>query len=555
MITFFTHEVQQLLHNKFVVIVGDSIQRAVYKDLVLLLQKDALLSQSQLKAKGELSFENDRLVEGGVLGELTNGTNYREVRQYRSDHHLVRFYFVTRVYSDYVESILADFQVGPQPDVVIINSCLWDVSRYGPKSMKEYRVNLEKAFNRLDKVLPHACLLVWNMTMPVGHKIIGGFLIPGVRQTKLPHHVIEGNFYGAVLASSHHFDVLDLHYYFRFDGHHRSGDGVHWDRAVHRRITHLLLAHVADAWGVEIPEKRPQDGEWGRGADSGSPPDGRPGTKEKRVQRSGGTWRYLAWHRAGQSSVGDRPGSSHRRGHAGDSHGPEQERLFPALCSAFGGGERGSPAARNGGRLGSWMGTWGGGWWEGCWSVHTPCGTALLTLCPAVSLRETPVPHSGGASIGEGEALLRGMGEGWACCCWEWEGGGKEGVGRRGERAVARGDGRQGGCRGGGGRAAGGETGVLCRCGWEMGVAGRREGRQGCCAGVGGRWGWCAAAGGEGETWGGCRGGEGGAAVGGGRAADGSAFPFRLLSGTRSGVGLAARPLPGAPRCSALPLG
>ncbi|EMP31258.1 hypothetical protein UY3_11617 [Chelonia mydas] len=77
-----------------------------------------------------------------------------------------------------MESILADFQAGPQPDVVIINSCLWDVSRYGPKSMKQYRVNLEKAFNRLDKVLPHACLLVWNMTMPVGHKIIGGFLTP-----------------------------------------------------------------------------------------------------------------------------------------------------------------------------------------------------------------------------------------------------------------------------------------------------------------------------------------------------------------------------------------
>ncbi|XP_043400946.1 PC-esterase domain-containing protein 1A isoform X5 [Chelonia mydas] len=286
MVTFVTHEVRQLLHNKFVVVVGDSsesaegtpeppsagVQRSVYKDLVLLLQKDALLSQAQLKAKGELTFENDCLVEGGTLGELTNGTHYKEVRQYRTDHHLVRFYFVTRVYSDYMESILADFQAGPQPDVVIINSCLWDVSRYGPKSMKQYRVNLEKAFNRLDKVLPHACLLVWNMTMPVGHKIIGGFLTPELqhRGKKLPHSVIEGNFYGAVLASSHHFDVLDLHYYFRWDAHHRRGDGVHWSRAAHRRITHLLLAHVADAWGVEIPERRPQGGcfqanalEWG----------------------------------------------------------------------------------------------------------------------------------------------------------------------------------------------------------------------------------------------------------------------------------------------------
>lgn len=51
MVHFQASEVQQLLHNKFVVILGDSIQRAVYKDLVLLLQKDSLLTAAQLKAK------------------------------------------------------------------------------------------------------------------------------------------------------------------------------------------------------------------------------------------------------------------------------------------------------------------------------------------------------------------------------------------------------------------------------------------------------------------------------------------------------------------------
>ncbi|XP_067389600.1 PC-esterase domain-containing protein 1A isoform X2 [Emydura macquarii macquarii] len=193
---------------------------------------------------------------------MTNRTHYREVRQYRTGHQLVRFYFLTRIYSDYMESILADFQAGPQPDVVVINSCLWDLSRYGPKSMKQYRLNLEKAFNRLDKVLPHACLLLWNMTMPVGHKVIGGFLIPELQHQgkKLRHDVIEGNFYGAVLAGSHHFDVLDLHYSFRFEVQHRSRDGIHWNQQVHRKISHLLLAHVADAWGVEIPKKKPQEG-------------------------------------------------------------------------------------------------------------------------------------------------------------------------------------------------------------------------------------------------------------------------------------------------------
>ncbi|KAF5924869.1 hypothetical protein HPG69_008541 [Diceros bicornis minor] len=180
MVHFQTSEVQQLLHNKFVVILGDSIQRAVYKDLVLLLQKDSLLTAAQLKAKGELSFEQDQLVAGGQLGELHNGTQYREVRQFcsGSGHHLVRFYFLTRVYSEYLEGVLEELTYGPAPDLVIINSCLWDLSRYGRCSMESYRENLERVFVRMDQVLPDSCLLVWNMAMPLGERVTGGFLLP-----------------------------------------------------------------------------------------------------------------------------------------------------------------------------------------------------------------------------------------------------------------------------------------------------------------------------------------------------------------------------------------
>ncbi|ELV12816.1 Protein FAM113A [Tupaia chinensis] len=180
MVHFQASEVQQLLHNKFVVILGDSIQRSVYKDLVLLLQKDSLLTAAQLKAKGELSFEQDQLVAGGQLGELHNGTQYREVRQFcsGSGHHLVRFYFLTRVYSEYLEGILEELTYGPAPDLVIINSCLWDLSRYGRFSMESYRENLERVFVRMDQVLPDSCLLVWNMAMPLGERVTGGFLLP-----------------------------------------------------------------------------------------------------------------------------------------------------------------------------------------------------------------------------------------------------------------------------------------------------------------------------------------------------------------------------------------
>ena len=146
--------------------VSPSVQRAVYKDLVLLLQNDKYLSPQHLKTKasiyiliirrlnmkkllysnvcsflsssssliflpqGEMSFEQDCLVEGGCLNPMHNGIEYKEVRQYQCAHHLVRFYFVTRVYSNYVQSILEDFRKGLKPDVVILNSCVWDISRW-----------------------------------------------------------------------------------------------------------------------------------------------------------------------------------------------------------------------------------------------------------------------------------------------------------------------------------------------------------------------------------------------------------------------------------------
>ncbi|XP_034858699.1 PC-esterase domain-containing protein 1B [Mirounga leonina] len=252
-------EVQQLLHNKFVVILGDSVQRAVYKDLVLLLQKDCLLTTTQLKAKGEETFEKDELVDGGQMGPMHNGIQYREVRQFCDDHHLVRFYFLTRVYSPYLEAILQELQASEHglPDVIIMNSCLWDLSRYGPGSWQSYLKNLESVFGLLGQVLPESCLLVWNTAMPVGKQITAGFLQhkqqPG--DDSLRGRVIEANFYSSTEAKKHGFDVLDLHFHFRHAEQHLQRDGVHWDERAHRHLSQLLLAHVADAWGVELPRR------------------------------------------------------------------------------------------------------------------------------------------------------------------------------------------------------------------------------------------------------------------------------------------------------------
>ncbi|XP_008297870.1 PC-esterase domain-containing protein 1A-like [Stegastes partitus] len=247
-------QARQLLHNKFIVILGGSVQRSMYKDLVLLLQRDQYLTLPQLKSKGELSFERDCLVEGGSMGPMTNGTEYREVRQYRSDHHLLRFYFLTRIYSPYVESVLEDFRHGLKPDVIIISSCVWDISRYGLEGLEEYKENLHKFFGQIRTIVCHNCLLLWALAMPLGKKIKGGFLVPEISHLgpTLCYDIIEANFYSCQLADAYGLDVLDLHFHFRLSLQHRVPDGIHWDALAHRKISSLLLQHAAEAWGVKL---------------------------------------------------------------------------------------------------------------------------------------------------------------------------------------------------------------------------------------------------------------------------------------------------------------
>ncbi|CAJ1086523.1 PC-esterase domain-containing protein 1A isoform X2 [Xyrichtys novacula] len=245
-----------LLHNKFVVVLGDSVQRGIYKDLVLLLQTDQFLSWPQLKSKGEFSFENDYLVEGGQLDRMNNGTEYKEVRQYQADHHLVRFYFLTRIFSRYMKSILEDLKGGLKPDVIIISSCVWDISRYGSGSLNQYKENLHVFFREIRDIVPRDCLIVWNLAMPLGSRIKGGFLVPEVSHLapSLRNDVIEANFYSCVTAEAYNMDILDLHYHFRRSLQHRMPDGIHWDSLAHRRISALLLQHIANAWGVTLQD-------------------------------------------------------------------------------------------------------------------------------------------------------------------------------------------------------------------------------------------------------------------------------------------------------------
>ncbi|MED6234327.1 hypothetical protein ATANTOWER_027003 [Ataeniobius toweri] len=56
-----------LLHNKFVVVLGDSIQRSVYKDLVVLLQKDKYLTLRQLRSKASTNEQHVDIISLKII--------------------------------------------------------------------------------------------------------------------------------------------------------------------------------------------------------------------------------------------------------------------------------------------------------------------------------------------------------------------------------------------------------------------------------------------------------------------------------------------------------
>lgn len=253
---FTSEECQKILKNKYVLLIGDSVIRGMYKDLVKFLQKDEHLCDYQLKNKGEFKFENDALLEGGRLNTLNNDVTYTEMREYKAPFNLVRFYFVTRCYSDYLKSICDDVRNDSEkPDLVIMNSGCWDLTRYGLNSIYEYKKNLPLGIYELIKVLPCNTLFLWTTTLPLSKDVKGGFMVPEAecRSSKLREDVLEANKFAVNVIDEFRLDLLDLHFYFRNQIQRRAKDGIHWDATAHRRITNLILHHMCDAWELETP--------------------------------------------------------------------------------------------------------------------------------------------------------------------------------------------------------------------------------------------------------------------------------------------------------------
>ena len=261
MAKYYNEDVRSLLKDKTLIVLGDSIQRSVYKDLVCLVsQSDSrYLYDVELRAKGEHVFLGDKLLSGGKFlvkssGKMPNGTGYREVRQFIQENTVFRYYFVTRCFNEHMESILNELKT-LNPDVIIMNSCLWDIHHYGPKSLHQYNENLPKLLRAVLERLPSLSLFVWNGALPLGQKCKGGFLKPGFLSLPMEDIIAANMFAWRHISQTPKCVFLDLFSDLQKDlvNFTQAQDGIHWGMKAHRKISNLILEQIARAWEKEVP--------------------------------------------------------------------------------------------------------------------------------------------------------------------------------------------------------------------------------------------------------------------------------------------------------------
>ncbi|PSN31703.1 hypothetical protein C0J52_23620 [Blattella germanica] len=195
---FTKDDAQRLLANKHIMFFGDSNIRALYKDLLCLLNRNALITDSKLKMKLEKSHEGDKLIQ---RSELSKGRDFVEVRKFQKNGIHIDFQFITRCYNKEIEKIMSKIKTKKMnaPSVIVMNSLLWDISRWGPNGVTEYKDNMVKLLKLFRASLPKETLVIWTTGLP------------------------------------------------------RTKDGIHWSPLPMRHMTNLLLTHIALSWGTPLP--------------------------------------------------------------------------------------------------------------------------------------------------------------------------------------------------------------------------------------------------------------------------------------------------------------
>ncbi|GIY89599.1 PC-esterase domain-containing protein 1B [Caerostris darwini] len=226
--------------------------RALYNDFICLWHNSKYIPNRILQNKQESTVFDDKLVSRSLE---TNGRYYREEREARLGDLQVKFFYLTKVYSEYVEYILTKVCKSSYPYIIIMNSCLWDLLRWGHDGVEDYKFNLYYLFRKLKRVIP-GCLIIWITTPPVGNEMIVS-LVEELNFLKhsLHVHILEANDHAKQVVIKNGFNVLDIHNHWQMKVHQRTDDGMRWKPEAILFVTNLLLARISLSYNFPLPHR------------------------------------------------------------------------------------------------------------------------------------------------------------------------------------------------------------------------------------------------------------------------------------------------------------
>ncbi|CAJ0593979.1 unnamed protein product [Cylicocyclus nassatus] len=267
-----TKFVKALLKDVHLMFVGDSLMRGIYKDVIVMLHGNDLIDDSMLKSKTEPTFFGDKMID--VL-PLEKDRVFRQAREYHTEYYLIQYLFTTRVMKDDIETALLELCTANEfPDVLFINSCLWDITRYNraidettrqtatqPQiertSLEEFLERISMLLRRLRLILPATTQVVWvNMPWPLPVDTRSFQNRAGSTDKYLNRMlIVDANFRASQLFRAAGYDVLDIAFYMRNQAlyAYRVKDGVHWDSIGTRIMSQLVVGHLARSWNIPPP--------------------------------------------------------------------------------------------------------------------------------------------------------------------------------------------------------------------------------------------------------------------------------------------------------------
>jgi len=258
---FEKEDAREILKGKTILFLGDSILRNIYKDLIWLIQDGTFLDQSYMADKLEPTFAGDQLKFGSDRTDPSQmGTKCREERNY-FDQEIdfeITFNFITRCFSETLEDYLEDYcreHNNVWPDVIMMNSCLWDTNWYGARGPEEYKERLEDLCKYFQEKVDEHTQVIFMTTPPINTDPRGGFMVKQLEfmAEHLPVLVMEANQKASSIFAQYDFDVLDMHYNMINQTQRRSTDGIHWNSDAVRYQTNSFLTHYCLSREIDLP--------------------------------------------------------------------------------------------------------------------------------------------------------------------------------------------------------------------------------------------------------------------------------------------------------------